>query len=40
MRRLALPGAVLLALVVVFAVAWATRPGASGATVRQARRPR
>src|ERR1700729_2061221 len=33
MRRFALPGAVLLALVAVFAVAWGTRPGASGATV-------
>jgi hypothetical protein len=33
MRRLALPGAVLLALAVVFAVAWATRPGPSGAPV-------
>jgi hypothetical protein len=32
MRRFALPGAVLLALVAVFAVAWGTRPGASGAT--------
>jgi uncharacterized protein DUF5719 len=29
MRRLALPGAVLLAIAVVFVVAWATRPGAS-----------
>ena len=34
MRRLALPGAVLLAIAVLFAVAWATRPAASGATVR------
>jgi uncharacterized protein DUF5719 len=33
MRRLALPGAVLLALVVVLAIAWGTRPGASQATV-------
>jgi Family of unknown function (DUF5719) len=33
MRRLALPGAVLLAIAVVFAVAWATRPAASGAIV-------
>jgi hypothetical protein len=33
MRRFALPGAVLLALVAVFAVAWGTRPGAGGATV-------
>jgi hypothetical protein len=33
MRRFALPGAVLLALVAVFAVAWGTRPGASGSTV-------
>ncbi|MGH3293826.1 MAG: DUF5719 family protein, partial [Trebonia sp.] len=32
-RRLALPGAVVLALAVVFAVAWATRPGASGASM-------
>jgi hypothetical protein len=29
MRRLALPGAVLIALAVVFTIAWATRPGAS-----------
>ena len=34
MRRFALPGAVLLALVAVFAVAWGTRPAASGATVK------
>ena len=34
MRRLALPGAVLLAVAVLFAVAWATRPAASGATVQ------
>jgi hypothetical protein len=34
MRRLALPGAVLLALAVVFATAWATRPGASQVTVQ------
>jgi hypothetical protein len=34
MRRLALPGAVLLAIAVLFAVAWATRPAASGATVQ------
>src|SRR5580693_4032147 len=34
MRRLALPGAVLLAIAVLFAVAWTTRPAASGATVR------
>jgi hypothetical protein len=33
MRRFALPGAVLLALAAVLAVAWGTRPGASGATV-------
>jgi len=33
MRRLALPGAVLLALVVLFAIAWSTRPGPSGAAV-------
>ena len=33
MRRLALPGAVLLALAVVFVIAWATRPGASQVTV-------
>jgi hypothetical protein len=33
MRRLALPGAVLLALAVVFAVAWGTQPGASQVTV-------
>jgi hypothetical protein len=33
MRRLVLPAAVLLALAVVFAVGWATRPGASGVTV-------
>jgi hypothetical protein len=32
MRRFALPGTVLLALAVLFAVAWGTRPGASGAT--------
>ena len=31
-RGLALPGAVLLALAVVFAIAWGTRPGASQAT--------
>ena len=40
MRRLALPGAVLLAVAVLFAVAWATRPAASGATVRSGRGPR
>ena len=34
MRRLALPGAVLLALVVVFVIAWATRPGASQGAVQ------
>jgi Family of unknown function (DUF5719) len=34
MRRLALPGAVLLALAVVFAVAWATRPGTSQASAQ------
>src|SRR5487761_664407 len=33
MRRLILPAAVLLALAVVFAVGWVTRPGASGVTV-------
>jgi hypothetical protein len=33
MRRLALPGAVLLALVVMFAISWSTRPGPSGAAV-------
>jgi hypothetical protein len=33
-RRLALPGAVLLALAVVFAIAWVTRPGASQGAVR------
>ncbi|MCW2896920.1 MAG: hypothetical protein JWO75_6409 [Actinomycetia bacterium] len=33
MRRLFLPAAVLLALAVVFAVGWATRPAASGVTV-------
>ena len=33
MRRLALPGAVLLALAVLFAIAWSTRPGPSGAAV-------
>lgn len=32
MRRLILPGAVLVALAVVFAIAWVTRPGASPAT--------
>jgi len=34
MRRLALPGAVLLAIAVLFAVAWTTRPAAGGATVQ------
>ena len=34
MRRLALPGAVLLALAVVFAVAWVTRPGTSQASAQ------
>jgi hypothetical protein len=38
MRRLALPGAVLLALVAVFAVAWGTRPGASGAAADASQR--
>jgi hypothetical protein len=33
-RRLALPGAVLLALVVVFVIAWATQPGASQGAVQ------
>lgn len=33
-RRLALPGAVLLALVVVFVIAWVTRPGASQGAVQ------
>lgn len=34
MRRLALPGAVVLALVVVFAIAWATRPAAGQAAAQ------
>jgi Family of unknown function (DUF5719) len=34
MRRLTLPGAVLLALAVVFAIAWATQPGATRVTVQ------
>jgi hypothetical protein len=33
-RRLALPGAVLLALVVVFVIAWVTRPGSSQGAVQ------
>jgi hypothetical protein len=33
MRRLILPAAVLLALAIVFAVGWTTRPAASGVTV-------
>jgi hypothetical protein len=34
MRRFALPGAVLLALAVMFVVAWTTRPGAGQVTVQ------
>lgn len=34
-RRLALPGAVLLALAVVFVIAWVTRPGASQGAVQR-----
>ncbi len=40
MRRLALPGAVLLALAVVFAIAWATRPGPARSPCKAAREPR
>ena len=38
MRRLALPGAVLLSLVVAFVIAWATRPGAGAAAAQVGQR--